>query len=439
MKVAACFSTGSTDCLVAVKKMTKAMQLSTEQNKEVFPVNNGAIGYVMSSDQFSAIPLIRKSEKGNILMISGVPIDLAGSLDTRLSEITVADFREAKRKLCELDGAFAALFWDAVNQKLVSVNDCLGIQPLYVKRCEGLLLMATELKAFYASGLLKVEMEPAGWGAFVSLGFNIGDKTQLAGVKLIDSATKLLYDPTTDKLESSKHWSWPDPKPDMKLEDVNIDEMIRIMIQEIQSYTSHCQKSTVLLSGGFDSRLILVLLEQAKIDFSALLVKQMNSSAEEHFAMKIAKKMNCQHIYKFDSSWDYYSSPSYLKYLVMNEVVMPSMRLYISPFVAEGIRPEMKAVWEGLGPGFAFAPSYPLSGGFKVYLKDRCKDIESLHWQAAQSTFSPQLGHDMYDSFRALLKREMGKHPDDDFGTARFQMESQMRRFFGTKFCNGLH
>jgi hypothetical protein len=145
--------------------------------------------------------------------------------------------------------------------------------------------------------------------------------------------------------------------------------------------------------------------------------------------MKIARKMQCMNIQRMRTSWDYYASPSYLKYLVMNEVCIPSMRLYISPFVAEGIRPDMKAVWEGLGPGFAFAPSYPRSGGFATYLQDRCRDKESLQWQATLATFSPRVSRSMYEGFRDLLRHEMSKYTDDDFGTARFQMASQMRRY----------
>ena len=429
MKIAACFSTNSIDCQAAVEKMTGAMQLSEGQKCGSFTVPGGSIGYVTSSERFSSIPLLREAENGNVLMISGVPIDLHVPLDSRLQEILTSDFHKAQKSLHFLDGAFAALFWDAQNQKLVIVTDCLGIQPLYIAKRDGLLLLATELKAFSASGLVDVEMDPAGWGAFVSLGFNIADHTQLAGVKLVDSATILVYDPAAGSLESKTHWSWPEPKPEMKLADVDTVEMLRIMRCEIEGYASHCQSGTVLLSGGFDSRLILVLLNQAKIDCRALVVKQMNSSAEAHFAARIAKRLNCRNIQRIDSSWDYYSTPSYLKYLLMNEVTTPSMRLYITPFVAEGIKPDMQAVWEGLGPGFAFAPSYPLSGGFATYLQDRCQDLDSLHWQIALSVFSHPLGQLMYDSFRQALEREMEKYPNNDFGTARFQMANQMRRF----------
>ena len=431
MKIAACFSAKSTDCQAVVEKMTRAMQLSEGQKCGSFTVPGGAIGYVTSSERFSSIPLLREAENGNVLMISGVPIDLHGLLDSRLQEILTSDFIKAQKSLHSLDGAFAALFWDSQNQKLVIVTDCLGIQPLYIARRDGLLLLATELKAFPASGLVDVEMDPAGWGAFVSLGFNIADHTQLAGVKLVDLATILVYDPAAGSLESKTHWSWPEPKPEMKLADVDIEEMLRIMQCEIECYASHCRSGTVLLSGGFDSRLILTLLRRLNMDCKALVLThpEHGFGVDGKFAVRIAKRLGCRDVVRGFPAKDYYSSPSYLRYIVIDEVAIPSMVLYMSTHVSEHIKPEMKAVWEGLGPGFAFAPSYPLSGGFATYLQDRCNDLESLQWQVALSVFSHPVGHAMYETFRQVLEREMGKYTDDDFGTARFQMANQMRRY----------
>ena len=81
------------------------------------------------------------------------------------------------------------------------------------------------------------------------------------------------------------------------------------------------------------------------------------------------------------------------------------------------------------GHGTYHAATYPLSGGFAVYLQDRCKDRDSLHWQVALSVFSDGVGQAMYEGFKQLLGHEIGKYTDDDFGTARFQMCSQMRTF----------
>ena len=429
MKAAVCFGPTVPDHADTVRKMAQAQCLSEFHDCKTFPLRSGAIGCVVTCDRFSSVPLLRHDPGGNLLMVTGVPIDIHGSLDARLQAVLASDFRNAAVSLTSLDGAFAALFWDARNHKLVIVTDCLGIQPLYVATRNRMFLLATELKAFPASGMIDVEMDPAAWGAFVSLGFGIADRTQLAGVRRVPPATTMVYDPSTASLDSKTYWSWPKPKPELKLEEVDTAEMLRITRREVECYTSHSAPGTILLSGGFDSRLILAILKRLDIDCRALILTHPESSADGELAARIAKRLNCRDVKRITPANGYYSSPSYLRYLVMNEVATQSMVLRMSPHVSEHIRPEMEAVWEGLGPGFAFAPSYPLSGGFATYLKDRCKDRDSPHWQAAFSVFSDSMGQAMYEAFRDLLRREMAKYTDDDFGTARFQMATQMRRF----------
>ncbi len=433
MKLAACFGSGVADHAAVVRKMVQAQCLSQQQEGRDFQAGPGQIGCVIGADRFSSIPLFREDPCGNLLMIAGVPIDLHGNLDATLEGIMAGDSRKASDVLSSLDGAFVAMFWDARNEQLLVVNDGLGIQPLHIVQREGLLLLATELKAFPASGLVDVELDPAAWGAFISLGFNIGEHTQLAGVKRMRPATAMVYDPATESLESSVYWSLPEPKPDMTLEDVDTGGMLDILRQELTCYASHHSRGTILLSGGFDSRLILTLLKRLDIDCRGMVltVPEKGFGIDGKYAVRIAGKLGCP-VERVYPPKGYYASPAYLRYLTIDEVSMPSLVVHMSTYVAECLRSEMQAVWEGLGPGFAFAPAYPHSGGFATYIKDRCRDRDTLQWQAALSVFSESVGQAMYETFRQLLTRETGRFPDDDFGTARFQMATQMRTWLAT-------
>lgn len=430
MKLAACFGSDVTDHATIVRKMTQAQCLSEQQKGRTFQTGRGQVGCVIGSDRFSLIPLFREDLNGNLLMISGVPIYLHGSLDSILQEITASNYQKASGLLSLLDGAFVALFWDNQEQKLVVVTDCLGIQPLHIVHRKGQFLLATELKAFPASGLVDVELDPAAWGAFISLGFNIGDHTQLAGVKRVDPATVMVYDPATESLTSSNYWSLPKPRPEMKLEDVDIGEMLQILQREIECYASHHEHGTILLSGGFDSRLILTLLKRLDIACEGLILKHpyKGFGNDGRYAEKIARRLGCP-FKTVHPPKDYFSSPSYLRYLTIDEVSVQSLVGHMVIYVAEYLKPEMGAVWEGLGPGFAFAPAYPLTGGFSTYLKDRCRDIDTQQWQAVQSVFSKPVWQAMYENFRELLINEISQFSDDDFGTARFQMANQMRYY----------
>jgi hypothetical protein len=430
MKLAACFGSGIANHATVIRKMTHTQCLSDQQKDRTFKVSHGQIGCVIGSDRFSSIPMIREGPNGNLLMISGVPIYLHGSLDSILQKVVSSDYQTASNLLTSLDGAFVALFWESQEQKLVVVSDCLGMQPLHIVQRKGLFLLATELKAFPASGLIKIELDPAAWGAFISLGFNIGDHTQLAEVRRVEPATVMVYDPAKESLESSVYWSLPKPKPEMNLEDADIGEMLHILQREIKCYASHREHGTILLSGGFDSRLILALLKRLDIACEGLILKvpYKGFGNDGRYAEKIARRLGCPYQTVLPPK-DYFSSPSYLRYLTIDEVSVQSLVGHMSIYVAEYIKPEMGAVWEGLGPGFAFAPAYPLTGGFSTYLRDRCRDKDSHQWQAVESVFSKSVSQAMYESFRDLLTKEIGRFTDDDFGTARFQMVNQMRYY----------
>ena len=428
MKLAACFGSVVADHATIIRKMTHTQCLSDQQKDRTFKVSHGQIGCVIGSDRYSSISMLREGPNGNLLMISGVPIYLNGSLDSILQKIVASNYQAASNLLTSLDGAFVALFWDSQEQKLAVVSDCLGMQPLHIVHRKGLFLLATELKAFPASGLVKVEVDPAAWGAFISLGYNIGDRTQLAGVRRLEPATVMVYDPAKESLTSSVYWTLPEPRPEMKLEDVDIGEMLQILQREIECYASHREHGTILLSGGFDSRLILALLKRLDIDCEGLILKHpyKGFGNDGRYAEKIARQLGCPFETVLPPK-DYFSSTSYLRYLAIEEVAVQSLVGHMSIYVAEYLKPEMGAVWEGLGPGFAFAPGDPLKRGLSTYLKDMCRDKDTHQWQAVQSVFSKSVGQAMYEGFRKLLKNEIGKFTDDDFGTKRFQMANQMR------------
>jgi hypothetical protein len=131
LKLAIYFNRDGIGCREVVEKMCQAQSLCSSHSYEVLDINNGAMGYVRTSDQFSSIPHFHQGPQGNILAVSGVPLDMHGSLKQTLLSIVSQDYQRAAKSLSALDGAFAGAFWDNVHHKLVIVTDFLGSQPLY--------------------------------------------------------------------------------------------------------------------------------------------------------------------------------------------------------------------------------------------------------------------------------------------------------------------
>ena len=428
MKLAICFGKNFNDQRQIAEKMAKAQCVTELQNHGVYSVSKGSLACVSTSDRFSSVPLIREGADGNLLMISGVPIHSDGKLDRTLAKVIKGDYRIAARLLSSLDGAFVAVYWDNDNGKLAVVTDFLGLQPAYFLRHDGLFLMASELKGIAASGLVNIEMDPAGWGSFVSFGNTIADVTQLAGVKRMPGATILIYDPQQDLLESSTYWDWPEPSPEMTLPDVDTGQLVEFLSDDVRAYQEHYHGGTVLLSAGFDSRLNLALLERDGTDIDVLIVQNRGHyfGAEGRFAMKTARQFAHGNTRYILPSKSFFSSEDYLNYLVMNEVATPSLNLFISQ-VGAAISPEMKAVWQGIAPGYTLTNSHSHPpGGFEDYLGKIPVSRDSLSWRAVERVFSTSMANEMYEGFLGLLEKERRRYTDDSFGVLQFIMKNRM-------------
>jgi len=429
MKLAICFVPTRADTENMAAAMAASMRLADNHQCKTLSLGKGALACVTTSDSSSSVSLFRQNERGNILAIVGVPIKLDGVLDACLARAIEGDYQQAIEQLTCLDGAFAAVFWDAVAGKLVVITDPLGLQPLYIARPEQGLLLASELKAFPASGLMQAKMDPAGWGAFISFDYNIGEKTQLEKVSRINAATLLTYDAKTNQVESKKYWLWPEPAPEMTLNDIDTGELLDIARQEIRAYAQHSRSGYSLLSGGFDSRLIMMLLHQEGLETQALTLQHQEEyfGADGRLAVQVAKKFNQGKFQLVNPSQHYYESPVFLHYLVLSEVAVPCLNLFITQ-VAQYLRPDMKAIWDGGGSGVAFAPGHSQFDTFEDFLQTKVRSLTSLHWQAAQNIFSPVMSEAMREEYTELLDNELSHYPNDGYGIARFLDNNRLRR-----------
>jgi asparagine synthase (glutamine-hydrolysing) len=93
----------------------------------------------------------------------------------------------------ELNGMFAFALWDAGRQRLLLARDRAGEKPLYWQaRGDGDgLLFASELGALRAHPAASSRIDPAAIGDFLSLGYTLGERPLLAGVRRLPPAHRL--------------------------------------------------------------------------------------------------------------------------------------------------------------------------------------------------------------------------------------------------------
>ena len=376
-----------------------ARQNLTASTPSLRSVTGGGIGWLPGG--------IVHERDGNLLVVSGTPIDLPD-----LSSIR--DYRDAMRVLPECNGAFAAVYWDETHRKLVAVTDHLGFKPLYLHRRPGELRLSSDTKAIPGPPDL------AAWGAFIALGHTIGDRTLVEGVERVRPASILVYDSDTDHLEEEHYWRWPNPK-----NAVDTDALVGALRHSVAEYARYGEPGTVLLSGGFDSRLILFLLKEAGLAAKATIVSHRDEffDADGRFAAAIARRAGVPHT-RVVSGKDFFSSHAFLDYLAASDAATPSLYLFVSQiaqFIGAG------AVWEGVVPGYTLTVPHQPPGGFAAYLAQECKGPDSEIWRAAALLFRKDVHAEMYEGFQADLRREMDRYADDGYGVSEFIVRNRMR------------
>ncbi|MCI0546701.1 MAG: hypothetical protein L0027_05405 [Candidatus Rokubacteria bacterium] len=427
MKLALRFSPGVPPGGASIRAMLSAQALEPGPPAEVIELAGGALGYLPTSDRLGRVRLVRRGRAGNVLVVSGVPVDLEGSLDAELGRIADLDHRAAATALARLDGAFAAAFWDQAARKLAVVSDFLGMQPLYeLPHADGL-VMATEVKGLAAIAAGGQDLDPAGWGTFVGLGFVAEELTLLRAASRVPPASVTVYDPIDGRTERSTYWRWPAPRPELRLEDVDTGALADLLTRHITACVEHHAGGTVLLSGGFDSRLILCALARAGIRPAALILSHSrhHDDADGRFATAIAEALGIATVFMHPGI-GFFASAEYLDYVVASEVSAPSLELFIAQLPMH-LRPEMGAVWEGVAPGYSLPTPHQPPGGFDSYLAQEASLPGSRRWKAAARVFAPAVAGAMEEAFRDAVAGARAAYADDGFGVSEFIIRNRMR------------
>jgi len=397
-----CF--GGPDPAATLRNMLAAQRARPAQVRATHTMERGSLGW-LSRPEEAPYSFLRQTAEGSVLAIAGLPISTTETAERLLDG--VLHIPRPEERLTALDGAFAAVLWDAHRQRLIVVTDFLGLQPLYLAQDEGRLLIASEIKGV-AAAMSKVEIDPEGWGAFVSMGHFLGDTTSAAAIRRVPAASILVFDAAGRKVEERQYWRWPE----VSRATPDTGAIAAALQREIREYARYRAPGTVLLSGGFDSRLLLCLLARAGHAPAALSVAHPGErlDADSRYARAMAATLGVECRVEPPAA-DFYSSEAYLRYLADHEVANPSLGLFIAR-VAQSLRPEMGAVWEGVSPGYALAfPRIP-KATLDCYLRHRTQPPEAPIHAAARMVF--RCGGDMRSAFDRQLASEAAACPRTD-------------------------
>jgi hypothetical protein len=186
------------------------------------------------------------------------------------------------------------------------------------------------------------------------------------------------------------------------------------------------------LSGGVDSRLILGVVLDVGIQPKILILKHPdeNQDCDGRFAQRVVRRLGLSYDVHCPVR-SFYNSEQYVDYLVLNEVMTPSLYLYIAQ-LATYLTPSMISAWEGLVPGAILRPPGGDHGNtFDEYLKRKSTPKHSRTWRAARYLFRPAFAQEMYASFMGDFRQETSRYGNTAFGVSEFVVRNRMRNRTG--------
>jgi len=393
------------------------MKLYPHQASKIIPLGGqGGLAVVTAlTEKTSRIPFVYQ-EQGNVLAVSGVPVDMQGSIREKLFSITKNEHKQAAELFKTMDGAFTGYYWDDRNKKLVIATDFLGFQPAYYALTEETFVLASEVKAIAQSGMVDVDMDLAGWGAFISAGAHAGNRTSIKGVSRLEPASIYTFDPATFEWTQETYWIWPQQQGGKEWDNFDHRQLIDLLRTNIGKYIEYGPLGTVLLSGGYDSRFILALLKSLGHDPKAFIVDHPgeHDNADGRLAVQVAKRLGTAYETGTPPD-DFYSTGKYLDYLIKSEVATPSLYLFV-PNVDAFLDQDFHAVWDGLALGYLLTGTHYGAPDFETYFQNNCKPIDSARWRAAGNIFSPKIIDGMFGYSQEVVDQETAKYSNDYAG-----------------------
>jgi asparagine synthase (glutamine-hydrolysing) len=182
------------------------------------------------------------------------------------TEVILKAYAEwGERCVEELHGMFAFAIWERDSGRVFLARDRLGIKPLYLAPIEQGLRFASSLPALLAGGGIDTEIDVIGLHHYMTLHAVVpAPRTVLRGVKKLEPGTTLTIEADGTQ-RARRYWDVRFETPESELGTSEAEWQNRSLAalrRAVERRTVADVPVGVLLSGGFDSSLIVALLAE---------------------------------------------------------------------------------------------------------------------------------------------------------------------------------
>jgi asparagine synthase (glutamine-hydrolysing) len=190
----------------------------------------------------------------------------------------------------DLDGAFAAAWWDADRRLLTLTRDPFGVRSLYYVEHAGVFYFASELKQLLAITELPVAIDAAALHKYLTYSFVPGEDVPVRGVRRLLPGKVATWQ--AGRLEIRPYFTLVE----------NIDPRFEDRHAAVKFIRGHCRRAIeqrlngeseagIFLSGGLDSSGVAVWLKKAGVKVRAFSLDFGDHSVEKPQAQVVADRL----------------------------------------------------------------------------------------------------------------------------------------------------
>ena len=199
--------------------------------------------------------------------------------------------RLASGALDDLDGAFAAAWWDQKDKRLTLIRDPFGVRSLYYTVFNGTFYFATELKQLLAVPGLPVEPDPIVLHKYLTFSFVPGDNVPVAGIRRLLPGKVATWQ--NGKLEISSYFTLrEDMDPQFEDQKIAVRRIRKLCKEAVAKRLNGESDVGLYLSGGIDSSAMGLWLNEAGVKVHAFSLDFGEASVEKEQAEAVARHLD---------------------------------------------------------------------------------------------------------------------------------------------------
>lgn len=365
---------GETERILDAMIATMIHDPGQKSSRRIFPGGRGGFGRIRSaaergtSDASSPDGRWHLEHTGEVLRFAGDHRDSRGALTHRWSpdELLQAWMQKPNDLLQQTDGVFSLAVYDHLAQSLWVTVDRFGFCPLYYSQTPHGLWFASEVKALLAV-LQTIEPDWAAWGDFFYVGHMLGQETLCKGVNSIEPGGIVSF--PEEPVSSRRYFDFTkiDPLEDT---DVSTEKLAHLFRQAVRRRLHTDCPNTMLLSGGFDSRLVLGALTEigASPRVVSLEHRDEKKGLDGAIAKRVAHDLGLHVEFQSTRPAFYNTNDWQVAYSILDGMV-PSRNLFITQ-VYSALHTDMGFVWDGLALGLVLGGFHGCDGTPQQNLSD---------------------------------------------------------------------